>query len=129
MECLVDLVAADKRRVHHEVQQFVQQEQLSICISGDVWSENGIALLAILGYWIDSDWQYQEQILTVQGFHGDAHTGQVIKDMTVRGLVEAGLGTTEQEVLDHVHACTPDEGSNMLKAWKGFEGAGCVCHR
>ena len=28
-----------------------------------------------------------------------------------------------------MHGCTPDEGSNMLKAWKVFEGAGCVCHR
>ena len=30
---------------------------------------------------------------------------------------------------DHVHGCTPDEGANMLSAWRIFEGAGCVCHR
>jgi hypothetical protein len=40
-----------------------------------------------------------------------------------------GVGNNEAEVCDHVHGCTPDEGSNMLKAWRMFEGAGCVCHR
>ena len=40
-----------------------------------------------------------------------------------------GLGETEKDIVTRVHGCTPDEGSNMLKAWKIFEGAGCVCHR
>lgn len=43
--------------------------------------------------------------------------------------VKHGVGQTQQEVCDHVHGCTPDEGANMLSAWKMFEGAGCVCHR
>ena len=40
-----------------------------------------------------------------------------------------GVCKTQQEVCDHVHGCTPDEGANMLSAWRIFEGAGCVCHR
>ena len=40
-----------------------------------------------------------------------------------------GVGNHEAELCDHVHGCTPDEESNMLKAWRMFEGAGCVCHR
>ena len=32
-------------------------------------------------------------------------------------------------VAERVHGCTPDEGSNMLKGWRIFEGSGCVCHR
>ena len=40
-----------------------------------------------------------------------------------------GLGESEKDIVTRVHGCTPDEGSNMLKAWKIFEGAGCVCHR
>jgi hypothetical protein len=43
--------------------------------------------------------------------------------------ISFGVGKTEEEVCDHIHGCTPDEGSNMLKAWRIFEGAGCVCHR
>lgn len=43
--------------------------------------------------------------------------------------IRLGVGDTEDDIKDHVHGCTPDEGSNMLSGWKIFEGAGCVCHR
>jgi uncharacterized protein YmfQ (DUF2313 family) len=42
--------------------------------------------------------------------------------------VEFGVASALELVSNHIHGCTPDEGSNMLKAWKIFEGAGCVCH-
>ena len=40
-----------------------------------------------------------------------------------------GVSDQTSTVWEHVHGCTPDEGSNMLKAWRIFEGAACVCHR
>lgn len=43
--------------------------------------------------------------------------------------MNVGVGNNEEEISARIHGCTPDEGANMLKAWRIFEGAGCVCHR
>ena len=58
-----------------------------------------------------------------------AHTAENIQKLTFDGLHSVGIGSCPEDVHDFVHMCTPDEGSNMLKAWEVFEGAGCVCHR
>ena len=58
-----------------------------------------------------------------------AHTGENIANITYKGLFEAGLGPDLDTIHEDIHVCTPDEGSNMLKAWGKIEGAGCVCHR
>lgn len=59
----------------------------------------------------------------------NAHTGENIAKITYKGLFEAGLGPDLDTIHEDIHVCTPDEGSNMLKAWGKIEGAGCVCHR
>ena len=56
-------------------------------------------------------------------------TGENIANITYKGLFEAGLGPDLDIIYEDIHVCTPDEGSNMLKAWGKIEGAGCVCHR
>ncbi len=43
-------------------------------------------------------------------------------------MFEADLGPDLDTIIEDIHVCTPDEGSNMLKAWGKMEGAGCVCH-
>ena len=58
-----------------------------------------------------------------------SHSGENIQKLTFEGLFSVGIGECVEDVKDYVHMCTPDEGSNMMKAWKPFEGAGCVCHR
>ena len=98
--------------------------------AGDIWSENSISLFAIMGYWIDRNWQLNEKLLYIEGFSNEAHTGDNIKARTLKGLHERwGIGNKPEDVPDRVHGSTPDEGSNILKAWKMFEGAPCVCHR
>ena len=70
-----------------------------------------------------------EKLLICEPFSNLDHTGDNIKDVTLQGLVDMGVSQDKNDVWNHVHGCTPDEGANMLKAWKIFEGAGCVCHR
>lgn len=98
-------------------------------IIGDIWSENGDSILVVMGYWIDCNFIMNEKLLVCQPFSASEHTGDNIRRVTLQGLVDMGIANNTNEVADHVHGCTPDEGSNMLKAWKIFEGAGCVCHR
>jgi len=59
-----------------------------------------------------------------------AHKGEVIRKLTYDGLLKIGIGNPKEyeDVPLYIHMCTPDEWSNMLKAWKSIEGAGCVCH-
>jgi hypothetical protein len=46
------------------------------CISGDIWSEDDIALLAILEHYINEDWELVENVLDVIPFSDEAHTGE-----------------------------------------------------
>ena len=109
---------------------FGAKQELPMAIVGDIWSENGISLLAIMGYWITSAFQYRERLLVLEGWDRERHTGDNIKDKTLNSMHEIwGIGETPQKVPEHVFGSTPDEGSNMLKAWKMFEGSGCVTHR
>ena len=54
----------------------------------------------------------------------NAHTCENIANITYKGLFEAGLGPDLDTIHEDIHVCTPDEGSNMLKAWGKIEGAG-----
>ena len=82
-----------------------------------------------MGYWVDNNFRLNEKVLVCEPFSSQDHTGDNIRDVTLRGLVNMGVADNMHDVWEHVHACTPDEGANMLRAWKVFEGAGCVCHR
>ena len=96
---------------------------------GDIWSENGISLFAVLIHFIDNQWVLHTRLAICKGLGRLKHTGDNITKLTNDGLMGIGLGDGDTSVQDCVHSCTPDEGSNMLKGWSGFEGAGCVCHR
>jgi hypothetical protein len=97
--------------------------------AGDIWSENGIAIFAIMVHFIDSEWKLNTRLALCKGLDKIAHTGDNIEDITYKGLFDAGLGPDLATIHEDIHVCTPDEGSNMLKAWGKIEGAGCVCHR
>ena len=99
------------------------------CHAGDVWSENGVALFAILVHFIDADWKLHNRLALCKGLDQIAHTGANLADITYKGLFDAGIGPDIATIHEDIHVCTPDEGSNMLKAWGKIEGAGCVCHR
>ncbi len=102
---------------------------MTLIIEGDIWSENGISLFAVLVHFIDKDWDMNTRLAICKGMGTMAHTGENIWTLTYEGLVSVGLCESVEEVPGNIHMCTPDEGSNMLSAWKEMEGAGCVCHR
>ena len=86
-------------------------------------------MFAVLVHFIDAQWEYHARLAICKGLADNPHTGEVISDITKKGLLDIGLGDADTLVQDCIHSCTLDEGSNMLKGWKGFEGEGCVCHR
>ena len=100
-----------------------------VCIVGDIWSENGISLFAVIVHYIDKDWILNTKLAICKGMGDLAHTGDTIKKLTYDGLHSMGIGESPESVPNYVHTSTPDEGSNMLAGWIEFEGAGCVCHR
>mgnify|MGYP006312504347 FL=1 len=51
--------------------------------TGDIWSENGILLLAIVFYWIDKDFHMNEKLLVCEPFIGYDHTGDKIREVTL----------------------------------------------
>ena len=97
---------------------------------GDIWSENGCSLLGLTSYRICRDWVFHEDLLAAIDFSNVAHTGENIKEATQKILHDRWkIGSSLETAMGRIHACTPDEGSSMLKAWEGMEGSGCMCHR
>jgi hypothetical protein len=83
-----------------------------------------------MGYWITKSFQLREKLLVVIGWDKDRHTGDNIKAKTLEGLHKTwSIGQSPADVPSRVFGSTPDEGSNMLKAWNVFEGSACVAHR
>ncbi len=50
----------------------------------------------------------------------NAHISENIANIIYKGLFEAGLGPDLDAIYEDIQVCTPDEGSNMLKAWGKF---------
>ena len=84
------------------------------CIVGDIWSENGISLFAVIVHYIDKDWILNTKLAICKGMGDLAHTGDTIKKLTYDGLQSMGIGESPEIVPNYIHTSTPDEGSNML---------------
>jgi hypothetical protein len=95
---------------------------------GDMWSENGLSLFAVLVKFIDKNWEMNTRLAICKRMVTMDHTGDSIRYLTYSGLVSVGLCETIEEVPGNIHMCTLDEGRNMLAAWREMEGASCVCH-
>jgi hypothetical protein len=48
---------------------------VSIC--GDVWGENAISLFAVMGHWVDIDFQLQNMLLFCEPLGSDRHAGKI----------------------------------------------------
>jgi hypothetical protein len=53
------------------------EEGLVVSISGDVWGESAISLFAVMGYWVDKDFQMQNMLLFSVPFGSVRHTGKI----------------------------------------------------
>ncbi len=95
---------------------------------GDICSESGISLLAVIVHYIDQDWILNTKLAICKGMGDLAHTSDTINKLTYDGLHYMRIGESPESVPNYIHTSAPDEGSNMLAGWIEFEGAGYVCH-
>lgn len=45
-----------------QIKEILEEDCIDISISGDIWSENGVALFVIMGYWIDKGFVFHEKV-------------------------------------------------------------------
>ena len=128
-----------------EIISAMKSEGIEISIATDIWSENGVALLGLLGYAIvkvsepqKSYYHMCEMLLAVLPFSELSHTGLNISTESKRilaqtwGIGEFYLDEENDELIDtvaeNVFSFTADNASNMAKAFELFEGGGCFAH-
>ena len=46
----------------------MKKDKIGVALSADIWGENGISLLGVMGYWIDEKWQLHEKLLMSEPF-------------------------------------------------------------
>jgi hypothetical protein len=48
----------------------INQKELGVgpCLAADIWGENGISLLGVLGYWVDISFVLHEKLLMYEPF-------------------------------------------------------------
>mmetsp|Transcript_11762 Transcript_11762/g.24667 ORF Transcript_11762/g.24667 Transcript_11762/m.24667 type:complete len:606 (-) Transcript_11762:440-2257(-) len=101
------------------------------CISGDIWSEGDLALLAILQHHISPRFEMVEKVLAVIPFSDSSHSGAEIERRSKVACAAVGLGTYDDDtdtVKDAIHKSCSDAASNMKSGWNDFDGDECVGH-
>ncbi len=77
-----------------------------MCIPiGDIWSENGIAIYAVMLHYIDSDWEIQARLAFAKGLEDLPHNGENIIKLTCEGLHSCGIGKSVMEVKEDIFIC------------------------
>jgi hypothetical protein len=94
-------------------------------IAGDMWSEAGVSLLGINQYYVGEDWVLEERLLSAEPFQG-SHTGEAIDEKTLEAMKAAG--TQGEDLHSEIFHCVSDNGANIVKGWKGFDGGFCAAH-
>ena len=105
-------------------------------VAADIWGENGKSLYALLLYYINDQFEMVEVLLDCLPFSGVAHNAINIETACKKALSAVGVGDFKPDAVPPVDTCgmecfgsTIDEASVMTKAFTGFEGAPCVCHK
>ena len=75
-------------------------------IAGDIWSENGAALFAVLLHWVGPDWKMHTRLVSCVPFSKFAHTADNISTFTKERLSSIGLGPVDS-VMKNVFAKVP----------------------
>lgn len=60
-------------------------------ISGDIWSEGDVSILALIAVGISPEWKLETHILAALPFYGDRHTAFHIEAKTNEALRAAGV--------------------------------------
>lgn len=110
-----------------QVNEALRQDHRLPSIGGDIWSSknHSISLLGMTQYHINSNWEIEELLLAADPFSRESHTGDAITSHTAACLKEMGY---PDDIYSGVFKKTSDNGSNIAKGWKGFDGGFCVDH-
>ena len=71
----------------------LKEEGQRASISGDIWGENGIAMLAILLHWVSPDFKMQTRLAACVPFGDVSHTAENITKYTVESCPPLALRT------------------------------------
>ncbi|KAK3245227.1 hypothetical protein CYMTET_45194 [Cymbomonas tetramitiformis] len=134
MQYVLRLSTEGKERVCRALKALLEEGILR-SIAGDIWSQGGISIFGILVYWLDSDFQLHEHLLTAIPFSKVRHTGSELESATKIACVDMGLGEYSDDVddsvdtvSDHIHATCSDNASNIISGWQCFDGHECGDH-
>ena len=134
MNNFVTLTRRGLEKAREEIKA-IQALNVSPSIAIDIWSDGFMSILAILVYYIDDEFILHEKLAWAVPYSEIEHTGVEIEKSVKKVLSEVlGIGEYRPEdnidtVGQEIHASTADEGSNVVKALKSFEGAGCADHK
>jgi hypothetical protein len=139
-QILIELATEGQNRVRTTMTELVKSGFYP-AISGDIWSENGISIFGILGYYINDDFEMVEVLLGAIPFSDVRHTGLNIGIATKECLSDMGIGkyitkvdengvvtVLEDTVADNSHRSVADAASNMTLGWDSLEGHLCQNH-
>ena len=56
----------------------LKKDGLGVSLSADIWGENGISLLGVMGHWIDENWEMKEKLLLCEPFGEVRHTSHIV---------------------------------------------------
>lgn len=109
------------------VNETLRRDHLKPSIAGDIWSSanHSISLLGITQYHINNNWEIEELLVAAEPFSRESHTGDAITEKTHLCLQRMNYPA---DIYSGVFKKTSDNGSNVVKGWKGFTGGECVDH-
>ena len=133
MNNFVKLTRDGLKQVREEIKA-VRKQNVSPSIAIDIWSDGMLSILAVLVYYIDDEFKLNEKLAWAVPYSEVEHTGENIEKSVKKVLADLGVGQYIPDdnidtVGEEIHASTADEGSNVVKALKSFEGAGCADHK
>ncbi len=67
--------------------EFQYVHSLMSSYAGDIWSENRIAIFAIMVHFIDFDWKLNTRLALCKGLDKIAHTSDIIDNITCNRVV------------------------------------------
>ena len=109
--------AKDQLKLHRE-------DGLKSALSGDLWSENGTALLGLCSHFITRDWQMRHLLTASVPCSKDSHTAKMIDAETDTALKDLDVWCPSEEIGVRVS----DNGSNMKLGWSEGFWMGCRNH-
>ncbi|KAK3245608.1 hypothetical protein CYMTET_44832 [Cymbomonas tetramitiformis] len=106
-------------------------EGILCSVSGDIWSEGGIAIFGVLVYYIDVEFNLKERLVSAIPFSAVRHTGYELEIATKVACAKIGIGEFDENekvdtVVGSVHCTVSDNASNIVNGWNCFDGFECV---